>query len=105
MVGGNVEIGSNVSISQGVTIGVFGRGKRRGSPIVGNNVYIGPGAKVFGKIRVGNNVKIGANAVIYKNIPDNAVVVLSPGFTISYFDISGESDGLGLEDTSRVGKT
>jgi serine O-acetyltransferase len=41
-----------------------------------------PGAKIFGKIKIGNNVKIGANAVVYKDIPDNAIVVLDPGFKI-----------------------
>ncbi len=82
IVGGAVEIGRNVSLSQGVTIGVWGKGANRGSPTIGNNVYIAPGAKVFGKIRVGDNVKIGANAVIYKDVPDNAVCVLWPGFKI-----------------------
>ncbi|OHB76295.1 MAG: hypothetical protein A2Z25_24040 [Planctomycetes bacterium RBG_16_55_9] len=82
IVGGDAEIGRDVSLSQGVTIGVWGRGAKSGSPIIGNNVYIAPGAKVFGKIRVGNNVKIGANAVVYKDVPDNAVCALYPGFTI-----------------------
>ena len=75
-------IGNNCNISQQVTIGLSGQGEKRGAPIIGNNVYIGAGAKVFGKIRVGNNVKIGANAVIHKSIPDNAIAVCSPGFKI-----------------------
>ncbi|MFH1718656.1 MAG: serine acetyltransferase [Planctomycetota bacterium] len=82
IVGGDVEIGRNVSLSQGVTIGAWGQGAKRGSPTIGDNVYIAPGAKVFGKIRVGNNVKIGANAVIYKDVPDNAICALYPGFKI-----------------------
>lgn len=82
IVGGEVQIGCNVSISQGVTIGVSGRGKKRGSPTIGDNVYIGPGAKIFGQIKIGSNVSIGANSVIYKDIPDNTTVVLSPGFKI-----------------------
>ncbi|NLF29741.1 MAG: serine acetyltransferase [Planctomycetes bacterium] len=82
VVGGNVRIGRNVNLSQGVTIGVAGQGDRRGSPSIGDNVYIAPGAKIFGRIRVGSNVKIGANAVIHKDVPDNAVAVLSPGFTL-----------------------
>lgn len=85
LIGSLVKIGKNVNISQQVVIGVAGKGDKRGSPTIGDNVYIGPGAKIFGKIYVGNNVKIGANAVIYKNIPDNAVVVLDPGFTIKSF--------------------
>ncbi len=78
----SAKIGKNMSISQQVTIGVSGQGEKRGSPVIGDNVYLAPGAKVFGKIKIGNNVKIGANAVIYKDIPDNAIVVLDPGFKI-----------------------
>mgnify|MGYP001027975917 CR=1 FL=1 len=76
------KIGKHVTISQQVTIGVSGRGEKRGCPVIGDDVYLAPGAKLFGKIRVGNNVKIGANAVIYKDIPDNAIVVSDPGFEI-----------------------
>jgi serine O-acetyltransferase len=75
-------IGKNLRISQQVTIGVSGEGEKRGCPVIGDDVYIGPGAKIFGKITIGNNVKIGANAVIHKDIPDNAVVVLEPGYKI-----------------------
>jgi serine O-acetyltransferase len=81
-ISGYARIGKNVNISQLVTIGVSGRGEKRGVPIIGDDVYIAPGAKIFGKIRVGNNVKIGANAVVHKDIPDNAIVVLDPGFKI-----------------------
>lgn len=70
------RIGTNATISQQVVIGVSGEGEARGSPVIGDNVYIGSGAKVLGKIRLGNN------AVVYKDIPDNAVVVLDPGFKI-----------------------
>ena len=75
-------IGNNCSISQGVTIGISGQGDKSGAPTIGDNVYIAAGAKVFGKITIGNNVKIGANAVIYKDLPDNVIAVLSPGFQI-----------------------
>jgi serine O-acetyltransferase len=81
-ISGLTRIGKNVNISQLVTIGVSGEGEKRGAPIIGDNVYIAPGAKIFGKIHVGNNVKIGANAVVYQDIPDNAVVVLDPGYKI-----------------------
>jgi serine O-acetyltransferase len=76
------RIGKNCNLSQDVTIGVAGVGDKRGVPIIGDNVYLAPGARVFGPIRIGNNVKIGANAVVYRDIPDNAVVALDPGFTI-----------------------
>jgi len=77
-----VIIGRNCDISQHITIGLSGQGEKAGVPTIGDNVYIAPGAQVFGKISVGSNVKIGANAVIYKDIPDNAIVVLDPGFKI-----------------------
>ncbi len=84
-------LGANCILSHGVTIGVGGHGSRRGCPTVGDNVYIGPGAKLFGKIRIGNNVSIGANAVVYRDVPDNAVVALSPGFSILFTRRPSES--------------
>lgn len=77
------KIGKNCNISQGVTIGTGGRGERHGAPDIGDNVYIGPGAKLFGRIRVGNNVAVGANAVVTKDVPDNAVVAGVPARAIS----------------------
>lgn len=44
------------------------------APIIRDNVYIGPGAKLFGKIKIGNNVAIGANAVVNKDVPDNVTI-------------------------------
>jgi len=80
----DVVLGRNLNISQGVTIGQSSRGKRAGCPIIGDNVYIGPGAKIIGAIRVGNHAAIGANCVVTKDVPDNAVVVGIPGKVISY---------------------
>lgn len=79
-------IGKRCDLSQNVTIGIAGKGEKRGVPVIGDNVYIAPGARLFGKITVGNNVKIGANAVIHKDIPDDAIVVLDPGFRIISFE-------------------
>ncbi len=76
-------IGKNLNISQGVTIAGRNRGKYKGYPIIGDNVYIGPGAKVIGAVNIGNNVAIGANCVVTKDIPDNSVVVGVPGKVIS----------------------
>jgi len=84
IVNGNSIIGKNCNISQGVTLGQVNRGNKIGSPIIGENVYIGPGVKIIGNIKVGNNVAIGANCVVTKDIPDNAVVVGIPGKVISY---------------------
>lgn len=77
------QIGKNCNISHGVTIGQVNRGARKGTPIIGDNVYIGPGAKIIGRIKIGNNVAIGANTVVTKDVPDNAVVVGIPSRVIS----------------------
>lgn len=77
-----VAIGRNCNLSQQITIGLSGQGGKAGVPTIGDNVYLAPGARVFGKISIGNNVKIGANAVVHKDIPDDAIVVSEPGFKI-----------------------
>jgi len=77
-------IGEHCNIGQGVTIGIAGRGEKKGVPEIGNYVYIAPGAKIIGKIKVGNNVMVGANAVVTKDVPDHAVVAGIPARIISY---------------------
>lgn len=74
----DVKAGKNLSIGQLVTIGTKGPGYDQGVPVVGDNVYIGVGAKVLGAIKIGNNVKIGANAVVLSDIPDNCTAVGIP---------------------------
>jgi serine O-acetyltransferase len=77
-------IGKNFNISQGVTVGRASRGSKVGAPIIGDSVYIAPGAKVIGNISIGNNVTIGANAVVTSDVADNSVVVGIPAKTISH---------------------
>ena len=76
-------IGKNCNISHGVTLGQANRGINKGYPILGDNIYIGPGAKIIGAVKVGNNVAIGANCVVTKDVPDSSVVVGIPGKVIS----------------------
>ncbi|MCS7474893.1 serine O-acetyltransferase [Myroides odoratimimus] len=76
-------IGDNVNISHGVTIGQVNVGDKEGAPIIGNNVYIGPGAKIVGAIKIGNNVAIGANAVVVKDVEDNCIVGGIPAKVLS----------------------
>ena len=83
VVSSNAVIGDNVNISHGVTIGASNRGEKKGVPTIGNNVYIGPGAKIIGNIKIGNNVAIGANAVVTKDVPDDACVGGVPARVIS----------------------
>jgi len=77
-VSGAAEIGKNCVIFQQVTIGsvMIPDSNGRGAPSIGDNCYIGAGAKIVGKVRIGDNVRIGANAVVYKDVPDNSVVVV-----------------------------
>jgi serine O-acetyltransferase len=86
-------IGRDCNLSQNITIGVSGAGQKRGAPTLGDNVYVAPGARLVGKITIGNNVKIGANAVIHKDLPDNAIAVLDPGFKIISYAGNRPADG------------
>src|SRR5437660_11865171 len=79
VIGETTEIGDNVTLFQGVTLG--GTGKERGKrhPTLGNHVVVGAGAKILGGIRIGDNVKIGANSVVLKSVPANSTVTGVPG--------------------------
>ena len=77
------RIGRDCNISHGVTLGQANRGARSGAPVIGDGVYIGPGAKVVGAVTIGNNVAIGANCVVTDDVPDNGVVAGVPGRVIS----------------------
>jgi serine O-acetyltransferase len=75
-----VVAGKNITLSQGVSIGVSGKGEKRGAPILGNNIYIAPNSILHGKINVGNNVKVGPNSVVFFDIPDNRIVMAPKPF-------------------------
>ena len=77
-VSGAARVGTNCVIFQQVTIdsNTLPDSKRVGAPTIGDNCYIAAGAKIVGGVRVGDNVRVGANAVVYKDIPDNSVVVV-----------------------------
>ncbi len=79
VIGETAEIGDNVTLFQGVTLG--GTGKERGKrhPTLGNHVVVGAGAKILGGIKIGDNVKIGANSVVLKSVPSNSTVTGVPG--------------------------
>lgn len=80
------KIGANARIHVGVNIGNSSKlncWTPDNVPIIGNNVYIGPGVKMFGKITIGNNVAIGANAVVNKSIPDYVTVAGIPAHIIN----------------------
>lgn len=76
-ISGGAKIGENAIIYHQVTIGAstLSDSKHKGSPSIGDNCFIGAGAKIIGNIKIGNNVRIGANCVIVKDVPDDALVV------------------------------
>ena len=79
VIGETTEIGDNVLLYQGVTLGGTGNETGKRHPTLGNHVVIGTGAKVLGNIRIGDNVKIGAGSVVVHPVPDNSTVVGVPG--------------------------
>jgi serine O-acetyltransferase len=83
VIGETAEIGDDVLIYQGVTLGGTGKDKGKRHPTIGNNVVIGGGAKVLGNITIGDCVKIGAGSVVVHSVPSNSTVVGVPGRIVS----------------------
>lgn len=79
VIGETCEIGDNVVLYQGVTLGGTGKEKGKRHPTIGNDVVISSGAKVLGSFVVGDNSRIGANAVVLEEVPPNSTVVGIPG--------------------------
>ena len=74
-----VKIGKNCNIHKGVTIGQENRGKRKGVPVIGDEVWIGINATIVGNIHIGNDVLIAPGAYINFDVPDHSIVVGNPG--------------------------
>lgn len=79
VIGETTQIGDNVTLYQGVTLGGTGKDTGKRHPTIGNNVVIGAGARVLGPFKVGDGVKIGASAVVLREIPPFSTVVGNPG--------------------------
>ena len=94
VIGETSEIGDNVTLFQGVTLG--GTGKQRGKrhPTIGSHVVVGAGAKVLGPITIGDFVKIGANSVVLQDVPDHSTVVGIPGRIVRIKDERVADDAL-----------
>ncbi|MCL2350227.1 MAG: serine O-acetyltransferase [Defluviitaleaceae bacterium] len=75
VIGETCEIGENVTIYQGVTLGGTGKDTGKRHPCIGDNVMIGAGAAILGPIKIGDNTKIGAGSVVLKDVPEDSVVV------------------------------
>lgn len=83
VIGETCEIGNNVTIYQGVTLGGTGKEKGKRHPTVKDHVLISSGAKVLGNITIGEYAKIGAGAVVIKDVPANSTVVGVPAKVVS----------------------
>lgn len=83
VIGETAEVGDDVTIFHGVTLGGTGRETGKRHPTIGDRVTIGAGAKVLGAIKIGEDSRIGANAVVVKEVPASAVAVGVPGQIIS----------------------
>jgi serine O-acetyltransferase len=94
VIGETAEVGDDVTIFHGVTLGGTGREHRKRHPTVGDRVIIGAGAKVLGPIKIGDDSRIGANAVVVKEVPSSAVVVGVPGQVVSRPGPSSEDDSM-----------
>jgi serine O-acetyltransferase len=79
VIGETAEVGDNVTIYQGVTLGGTGKETGKRHPTVGDNVVIGAGAHLLGSITIGNNVKIGSGSVVVQDAPHDTTVVGNPG--------------------------
>jgi len=94
VIGETAEIGDDVTLFHGVTLGGTGRDTGKRHPTVGDRVVIGAGAKVLGPIKIGDDSRIGANSVVVKEVPSSAVVVGVPGQIVSRSSRTKEDDSL-----------
>jgi serine O-acetyltransferase len=111
VIGETTQIGDDVLLYQGVTLGGTGNESGKRHPTLGNHVVVGTGAKVLGNIRIGNHVRIGAGSVVVHPVPDNSTVVGVPGRLVRLRDENGvlehgklpDPEGQALEElTHRV---
>lgn len=91
VIGETTEIGDDVTIYQGATLGGTGKEKGKRHPTIGNNVVISSGVKILGPFKVGDNSKIGAGSVVLKEVPPNCTVVGVPGRVV-------------VKDNKKIGK-
>jgi serine O-acetyltransferase len=91
VIGETTEIGDDVLMYQGVTLGGTGKEKGKRHPTIGNNVVIGTGAKILGNITVGHDTKIGAGSVVVHPVPDHSTVVGVPARVVRSRVDSGDT--------------
>jgi serine O-acetyltransferase len=97
VIGETAEIGDNVTLLQGVTLGGTSLKKEKRHPTLGHNVTVGAGATVLGGFTIGDNSRIGAGSVVVREVPPNSVVVGVPG-RVTYKD-GQRIEGVDLNQT------
>jgi serine O-acetyltransferase len=85
VIGETAEVGENVTILQGVTLGGTSLKREKRHPTLGDNVVVGAGAKIIGALKIGDGSRIGAGSVVVREVPPNSVVVGVPG-RVTYRD-------------------
>ena len=100
VIGETAEVGSDVTLYHGVTLGGTSLSKGKRHPTIGDRVTIGAGAKVLGNITIGSDSRIGANAVVVKSVPENSVVVGVPGQIVRRSQPHRPTDAPDLNHTS-----
>jgi len=83
VIGETSEIGDNVTLHQGVTLGGTSHQRAKRHPTLGNNVMVGVGAQLIGNIAIGDNTKVGSGSVVVNSVPANATVVGVPGRVVA----------------------
>src|SRR5712691_10780755 len=91
VIGETSEIGDDVLLYQGVTLGGTGKDTGKRHPTIGNGVVIGTGAKILGNIRIGDYCKVGAGSVVVRPVPDYSTVVGVPGREVGGLNMDSES--------------
>jgi serine O-acetyltransferase len=95
VIGETAEVGENVSLLQGVTLGGTSVKREKRHPTLGDNVVVGAGAKIIGAFKIGDGSRIGAGSVVVREVPPNSVVVGVPG-RVTFRDGQRVTEGIDL---------
>ena len=98
VIGETAEVGENVTLLQGVTLGGTSLKREKRHPTLGDNVVVGAGAKIIGAFKIGDGSRIGAGSVVVREVPTNSVVVGVPG-RVTYRDGQRVDGGIDLDQT------
>ena len=103
VIGETAEVGDDVTLYHGVTLGGISTDHGKRHPTVGDRVVVGAGAKILGPVTLGTESRIGANSVVLRSVPDGSVVVGVPGQVIARRGLAGETRSEDASETDPVG--